>query len=923
MRPVKLIMSAFGPYAGEITVLLSRLGDRGLYLISGDTGAGKTTIFDAITFALYGEASGNNRETDMFRSKYAEPATPTFADLTFLYAGKEYNIRRNPDYLRPAKKGEGETVQKSDAVMKYPDGRIVTGSKNVTEAVKELTGLDRAQFTQIAMIAQGDFLKLLLAPTRERSEIFRKIFNTQPYLVFEERLKAESAALKAEYDEIRRSIGQHINWILCGEDNILSLELKKIKENGNPGAISDAVYLIEKIIDSDTCESKANEALTDKADTAIAELIKIIGKAESDAKARNEIETAEAILLTYEPKLKYLQAAYEAEKAKAPDREKMAVEIDAEIKKLADYDELDALTQKKTAKSRELEIKEKKLRKAYEEEKELGIKIEEAKGEISTLKDAENDKHRCDTELKELDRREKSLDDIILSLRRYDILRVKLRDAQTAYENAKNENIILNNIRSGMESAFLDEQAGILAGSLKDGERCPVCGSTEHPAPAGPAEGAPSKEEIDSIKEKQEKAAEEASRLSSYAGEIKGSADALQTAISEQAKVVIGEGSFEAVAIRTEVVLAEVKAKKSLIKALTEEAEKKIKRKEKLLSEIPEYESARERNRTAIQAPEQEITRTVTEIRGLEEQTARLSTSLEFPGKKEANEQITENKKIKAAAEKAFEDARTALENCNRTVSENRTKIITLRKQLEGAEETDLISVTAERDALTARRKELLAKKEAIGIRLGANRKAAAEIAKQGTGMAELEKRLTWVRALSNTANGSVPGKEKIMLETYIQMTCFDRIIERANTRLMTMTGGQYELKRRMESGDKKSQSGLELDVTDHYNGTERSVKTLSGGESFKASLSLALGLSDEIQSSAGGIRLDTMFVDEGFGSLDEDSIDQAMKALYGLAQGSRLVGIISHVGELKLKIDKQIVVTKEKTGGSRISIIA
>ena len=186
----------------------------------------------------------------------------------------------------------------------------------------------------------------------------------------------------------------------------------------------------------------------------------------------------------------------------------------------------------------------------------------------------------------------------------------------------------------------------------------------------------------------------------------------------------------------------------------------------------------------------------------------------------------------------------------------------------------------------------------------------------------ETEEKWTWVKALSDTANGNISGKEKVMLETYIQMTYFDRIINRANTRLMIMTGGQYELKRSRAADNNRSQSGLELNVTDHYNGTERSVKTLSGGESFKASLALALGMADEIQSSAGGIKLDTMFIDEGFGSLDDESLAQAMQALSGLTEGNKLIGIISHVGELKNRIDKQLVVTKEKTGVSKIAVV-
>lgn len=922
MKPIKLVISAFGPYAGEVVIDLSKLGDSGLYLISGDTGAGKTTIFDAITFALYGEASGSNRESDMLRSKYAELMTPTFIDMTFSYCRREYNIRRNPEYMRPTKNGDRETVQKSEATMTNPDGSIVTGSKNVTRAVEELIGIDRGQFTQIAMIAQGDFLKLLLASTKERSEIFREIFNTRPYLVFEDRLKAESAALKANYDEVTRSILQYISGVLCSEDNILSLDLKKIKENRSIGSISDTLKLIEQIIKEDASESTANDELLEKAEAAIQEINKVIGKAESDARARKEIESAEAVLSINEPKLEILQAVFETEAVKGADRERMAVEIDADIKKLTSYDELDTMTQKRTAKGTELNIKTVKLQKAKVEEKELEIKINEAKNEISSLKDAEAEKYKYDTELKELDSKKKSLDDITVLLKRYNDLMARLKSAQMAYENAKNESIILKNIYDGMENAFLDEQAGVLASSLIDGERCPVCGSTEHPAPAVLTEGAPSKVELDSVKAKQTKTAEEASRLSSEAGVMKGNADSLHNTISEQAAVLTGECEFDEIVFKTAEVLTEIKREQINIKKQSDEVQKRITRKGQLEKAVPEFETTREGDKTAIQILEQEITKTETEIKGLDEQIAKLTGTLEFGSKKVANAQITEKKNIKAAAEKSFEDAKTAFESCGKIVSENKTKVLTLRKQLEDAEVIDFRAVTAERDSLIARRKKLFAKKEGIGIRLSTNRKASGEIQKQSINMTELEKRWTWVKALSNTANGNVPGKEKIMLETYIQMTYFDRIIAKANTRLMTMTGGQYELKRRTESEDKKSQSGLELDVTDHYNGTERSVKTLSGGESFKASLSLALGLSDEIQSSAGGIRLDTMFVDEGFGSLDEDSIEQAMKALYSLTEGNRLVGIISHVSELKLKIDKQIVVKKEKTGGSRISII-
>ena len=241
---------------------------------------------------------------------------------------------------------------------------------------------------------------------------------------------------------------------------------------------------------------------------------------------------------------------------------------------------------------------------------------------------------------------------------------------------------------------------------------------------------------------------------------------------------------------------------------------------------------------------------------------------------------------------------------------------------LESGQKVDIQAQQQRSDELTRQRSEAAQAQKTIHARLVTNKTALENMQEKAADLEKLEKRYTWVRALSNTVNGNLAGKEKVALETYIQMTFFDRILQRANVRLLVMSGGQYELKRRREAENNRSQSGLELDVIDHYNGSQRSVKSLSGGESFKASLSLALGLSDEIQSAAGGIRLDTMFVDEGFGSLDEESLQQAIRALTGLTEGNRLVGIISHVAELKEKIDKQIVVTKDKSGGSRVEIL-
>ena len=350
--------------------------------------------------------------------------------------------------------------------------------------------------------------------------------------------------------------------------------------------------------------------------------------------------------------------------------------------------------------------------------------------------------------------------------------------------------------------------------------------------------------------------------------------------------------------------------------------ELKIKRIAELNIEVPQKEAHIKELEKAINEAKTVIASLGQEIKSLSNTLDKLVKELEYESKAKAEEAVAEMEKKRDELKLKLETAGKAFTECKAEVDMLNGTVNALTAQLKDAEKIDSESEKVRQAELISIKDSLIKTLTGISSRLDRNREALKNIRLGSGHLAEVETKWTWVKALSNTANGNIGGKEKIMLETYIQMTYFDRILARANTRFMVLSGGQYELKRRIEAENNRSQSGLELDVIDHYNGTERSVKTLSGGESFKASLSLALGLSDEIQSSTGGIRLDTMFVDEGFGSLDEESLQQAMRALYGLTEGNRLVGIISHVSELKEKIDKQIVVTKEKVGGSRAEIV-
>ena len=351
------------------------------------------------------------------------------------------------------------------------------------------------------------------------------------------------------------------------------------------------------------------------------------------------------------------------------------------------------------------------------------------------------------------------------------------------------------------------------------------------------------------------------------------------------------------------------------------EIEKKLRRKAELDRVIPEHEKREKILQEQLRELDAAIMLGEEKEKNLQEQKTALEEKLLFDGKKGAEAAIAARAEELTAMKQALEKAESSYREAKETVTVLSGKIDQLKAQLADGELPDLEKERSRKVEVGKLRGELLNDRTRIHSRLDANRRIKEAISVKQKDITEIENKWIFVKSLSDTANGTVSGKEKVMLETYVQMTYFDRIISRANTRFMVMSGGQYELQRRKDAGNNRSQSGLELDVIDHYNGTLRSVKTLSGGESFKASLSLALGLSDEIQSSAGGIRLDTMFVDEGFGSLDEESLQQAIAALYDLTEGERLVGIISHVGELKERIDKQIVVRKDRSGGSRVEI--
>ncbi len=933
MRPLKLMMSAFGPYAGRTELDLEQLGTGGLYLITGDTGAGKTTIFDAITFALYGEASGSSRETDMFRSKYADPDTPTEVELVFAYAGKEYTVKRSPEYRRPKKRGEGFTLAKADAQLSYPDGRVISKQKDVNRAVIDIMGIDRDQFTQIAMIAQGDFLKLLLASTEDRKKIFRRLFHTQPFQQLQDRLREMSLELKREHDEVSASLRQYIGGILCDEGDVLFVDVQKAQRGEAP--VPEIVRLLQRLIARDE-ESAQLRAADDRALKEEEERISgRLARAQERAKAEKQHAELAASLSAEESKLEAFMAALKAAEAGGEQIEglvKQAAAAEAELEEHVRITEKQK--QLETLKNEAAKL-EHGIESGRKEAVELEAEISQLEKEAASLADCGSEIVKLDAEKSRMLSRKKDIEQLRSDIAELEKLQAKYEKAAAKYQDRAEKATAEKALYEAKNRAYLDEQAGILAAGLKEGEACPVCGSLTHPSPAALTDDAPTKQELDSFMEKAEKAAEDMRRASVEAGRAKGQLGEKQEAVYRAAAELMNDGAGSDPAgdcpdaDRMQQITARITENTETIENSLKElelqlsmAEQKAKRRQQIEKLLPDTKEKHGKLLEKIRESEIASAQKMSEAKALDESIASLRAKLSYKSREEAERAAALLESRKKALEDALRKAREDYDACGRKIAELKAGVGETAKLMQDKEDLDAEAAGERRNEIVKKRSTLESELRDLHHRTETNREVLRQIEKQSAAIADVEKRLITIGSLADTANGNLSGREKIMLETYVQMAYFDRIIERANTRFMVMSGGQYELKRRREADNNRSQSGLSLDVVDHYNGTERSVKTLSGGESFKASLSLALGLSDEIQASAGGIQLDTMFVDEGFGSLDEESLQQAMRALSGLAEGNRLVGIISHVPELREKIDRQIIVRKDRSGGSRVEVV-
>lgn len=927
MKPLKLTMSAFGSYAGKNVIDFTGQ-QQGIFLITGDTGAGKTTIFDAITYALYNQTSGGERNGNMMRSQYAQPETETYVELEFLYRGQTYRVRRNPDYkiTKTLKNGKIREQKVPHSVeLTLPDGTVFPEKKNATDAkIIEILGLTADQFSQIVMIAQGDFLKLLYTKSDERKMIFSKLFRTDIYWKIQENLRRKSMEMDERIQENDRAFEQEKSRIIpLPESEELPLDelVERLRER-----LKDA--LKEQNL------RRANVEELNKKITKYEEINKLFVSLEKIRQTGKELEARQA---ESKERRQQIENARKADKVLVAEQQNLRQqqEVEQSAQAIAKMTETLANDQEmfESLKTQLQEAEAKQKREAADIQKKM-LALEQSFPSYEALQNARSEEQQAKKVWEDLGKTSEES----FHKKKAGIAALKeqqKQQEQVVEQTKKNwEQTSLSASESAkhyehMYEAFLKEQAGILAENLSAGCPCPVCGSTVHPDPAKLSDHAVTELEVEQAKKT--RAAAEEKRDMAYAAfeaEKTEKQKLAQAVEKEEADFVLAQTiakqqrkeaeqnyvSLQKIAeqIREKLVypsLAEAKKQYAAMQKALEAAEQEIERKRQKVSELAEVMNTLKGQKLA----EEENQKTAKKLAAkTEKEYAKLLEKSGFVSEETYHLAILpERSRSKLEREeKEYES------QCLRQQSEQKL----LEKQVSGKTYTD----TTELNEQLKAEKQALKEAEKTYMELHTAYENDRSVLQNCTVYLEKGKKLESedqvIKSLSKTANGRLSGSAKIDFETYIQRQYFKQIIHEANKRLLTMSNHQFILKLKEEANTgRKTNEGLDLSVYSLVTDSERDVKTLSGGESFLAALAMALGLSDIVERSAGAIHPDMMFIDEGFGSLDAQSRQQAIEVLGELAGDSRMVGIISHVTELKEQIDRKLVVSRTDKGSRAV----
>lgn len=859
MKPIKLTMSAFGPYSGVTQVDFTKFGEDGIFLITGDTGAGKTTVFDAISYALYGEASGGKgrRSGRSFRSDYANPSTATWVEYEFSHKGEICRIKRSPEYERAKLRGEGTTTAPAAVELQYK-GKVYTKNDEVTQKIAEIIGLDREQFSQTVMIAQGDFLRILNAKSDERQRLFEKIFKTTACRRLGEELKARNSRCVDEMKEIDAKISAIVSGISADVTEGISMD--------DPQLAAKLSERLASHVENCRLELKSTEEQYAKSAKELEKINLEKGAGENINNLLQSLDDSNKTLLErYEKRESY---RVREEKLKAAKRAMNVSVIASRFEKNAQDTE--------------------QSEKAME-----GVLLDLS----AVQRDDEKAKKRCE----EIDGIKKEINDARVQMQNIEQaipLLKRLSEIRPEYERwckelieAAEEEKKISAAYARLRSDFYLCQAGILARELSDGNACPVCGSTEHPHPARAAENAPTQAQVDKAESDDRKARERTKDISEKANILKTRLDE----ITAQLKSISADESQSVKALNEQLALTKNKINENE-KAITH-IEDSAKKCAEALARVKTLKEETEKKLELLYTERKEI-------------GAQLDNELNKNGFSDFDE-YRSSVLTAEWIERLEVDVNGYYENVRRLES----TVESLKEQTKGKKRVD-IDVLDRKSAEIAAAMDMLRKRSADMTSAVENGQRAAKGLCALSGQKDkLREKWSIVYDLYKTVSGQQQGMAKLNFEAYVQRHYFNLVIAAANKRLSVLAGGMFILRCREGAKDMRTQSGLDLDVYDSSTGRWREVSTLSGGESFMASLALALGLSDVVQSASGGVRLDSMFIDEGFGTLDEESLKQSLDMLDRLAGGKRLVGIISHVAELKNRIDKKLVITKTAAG--------
>lgn len=922
MRPLRLCMTGFGPYKEKTEIDLASLGKGGLYLVTGDTGAGKTYIFDAITYALYGDMSGSGREVRTARSQYADPSDITEVELDFEYQGRTYHVARNPEYTRAKKRGEGTAMEQARASLTLPGGGVIDGSSRVTEEIKNILGIDRAQFRSIAMIAQGEFREVLNSSTDERIKLFRKLFDTEPYDRLAVELGRMGKEVRDKYEQKIEGLRSALGAADCGFDEELETRLNELKDDDVP-IVEDICGLLEDAIKRGNSKSEENEKAIETAESELKEASNRLALIDQYRENTENLENAKSSIERLDNEIENTKKALDDSEIDRIEIEKLNGESALIKGNMDSYDKLDEIIRELEEIDNALDDKTDRLEKAESDKKQADSLYSDLLKESEELRYAGEKLAKLKNDIERANNRTSILETLLSDIDRVKALEEDLRKEQGELEPLLERSTAVNIKLTDMRNAYLREQAGILASGMNEGEPCPVCGSTHHPEPAEISEGAPTAAEIEDKEKEAEEAQRKANEKSNHANKIKGNLNASSFSAKETALRETGTDDLDKAADIAEMDKIALNADLKRFKSEKTELEIQSRRSDEIEDELKKAKKELDDLIKEISDLNKELAGLNASADGAKQRKADTKKFLLFDSKSEAEDRVREIENEIVSRNEAIKKRSDAHNKAVSAKKANDAKIEELTKIVEGFTPDDEENAREAGYVAEQKKKILGEQKILLAYCLKSCKSSLDSIREIEKDLAKIRKEHEIVDALARTASGSLTGKDRISLETYVQTYYFDRVIKRANRRLIMISGGRYEFARSSESRDKRSHYGLDLEVVDHYGGSHRPVSTLSGGESFIASLSLALGLSDEVQASAGGIRLDTMFVDEGFGSLDSETLELAIRTLTELSGEDLLVGIISHVDALRARIDKQIVVTKDRAYGSHVKVIS